>query len=195
MTTFGTKSTRRNIKDDLKTAEQRRQGGQRQALMERNRAKFSSPLNAGPFVYNPSPSPTNESSTSSTEKKIDLFGCSHLAPFSEWYKTQYGCEPSDSLAIFLKPVQDVTSASDCLDDGDQIEAEMMETYLSLHPYLELTANHKADASMNDLAKRFSSLSINCNAMEVDEDEMDIDLPEIDWMQVDIDEMEVDCPYR
>ena len=30
-------------------------------------------------------------------------------------------------------------------------------------------------------------------MEVDEDEMDIDLPDIDWMQVDCDEMEIDGP--
>ncbi|CAJ1933698.1 unnamed protein product [Cylindrotheca closterium] len=149
MNTFGIKSTRRNIKDDLKTAEQRRQGGQRQALIERNRAKFDSlPLNAGPFVYSPFP-----------------------------------------VAIY------VSSESDCRDAtaGDNIEAEMMETYLALHPSLEIAASSKVDASVADLPKRFSCLSVDCNAMEVDQDEMDIDLPEIVWMQVDIDEMEVDLP--
>ena len=71
------------------------------------------------------------------------------------------------------------------------------SYLSLHPpsvaASEPTANNKSDASETELAGRFSSLSIVCNAMEVDEDAMDIDLPEIDWMQVDCDEMEVDGP--
>ncbi|CAJ1964135.1 unnamed protein product [Cylindrotheca closterium] len=83
MNTFGINSTRRNIKDDLKTAEQRRQGEQRRALQIRNRAKFTCPLNAGPFVYNSFPA-----------------------------------------------ARDVSSESDCRDAiaGDNIEAEMMETY-------------------------------------------------------------------
>ncbi|CAJ1933153.1 unnamed protein product [Cylindrotheca closterium] len=95
------------------------------------------------------------------------------------------------LAFSQPATQDVMPQSDCLNAaGDEIEAEMMATYLSLHPSLELATGN---ASVTELAKRFSGLSIDCNAMEVDQDEMDIDLPEIDWMQVDIDEMEIDLP--
>ena len=190
MITFATKQ-RGNIKaSDLKTAEQRRQDGKRQEQVRQNRNRNS--LSSGPFVLSPSPSATKESSTN------DVFDCSHLTPFSKWCKPQYGSEPSSSLAVFLDPAQDVSILeSDCLDAGDKIEAEMMETYLSLHPpsvaASEPTANNKSDASETELAGRFSSLSIVCNAMEVDEDEMDIDLPDIDWMQVDCDEMEIDGP--
>ncbi|CAJ1935357.1 unnamed protein product [Cylindrotheca closterium] len=100
---------------------------------------------------------------------------------------------SDSapLAFSQPATQDFVSESQGLDAaGDEIEAEMMATYLSLHPSSELATSN---ASVTELARRFSGLSIDCNAMEVDQDEMDIDLPEIYWMQVDFDEMEIDLP--
>ncbi|CAJ1935367.1 unnamed protein product [Cylindrotheca closterium] len=120
---------------------------------------------------------TTTTTTTTTKNELNqvVLNLSHPAP----------------LASPQPAAQDVVSESKSLDaTGDEIEAEMMATYVSLHPSSELATGN---ASVTELGKRFSRLSIDCNAMEVDQDEMDIDLPEIDWMQVDIDEMEIDLP--
>mmetsp|Transcript_36426 Transcript_36426/g.88200 ORF Transcript_36426/g.88200 Transcript_36426/m.88200 type:complete len:283 (+) Transcript_36426:298-1146(+) len=51
-----------------------------------------------------------------------------------------------------------------------------------------------NTSMNKLAALTADLSTPGSEMEIDYDEMEIDLPEIDWMEVDLDdEMEIDLP--
>ncbi|CAJ1970056.1 unnamed protein product [Cylindrotheca closterium] len=143
------------------------QSEQRQALQSRNRAKFTCPLNAGPFVYNSFPA-----------------------------------------------ARDVSSESDCRDAiaGDNIEAEMMETY-TLPSILLWESSQVArriclwPSLLNDspvflltamtwkLTKTKWNIDLpSIDWMQVDIDETEVDLPSIDWMDVDDDDMDVDGPY-
>jgi len=102
-------------------------------------------------------------------------------------------DPAPSLALTQQQV--VTSSSKSLEEilaeADEAEA-VMEQLLA-----EDDAKRAAiefNTSMNKLAGLVADLSTPGSEMEIDYDEMEIDLPEIDWMEVDIDdEMEIDLP--